>query len=91
MPPVADKLALYGVLALPTGSVEFVIAKTVWETTITVALALELALAVLVAVTVTEALVVTLGATKAPVLEIVPPVVDHVTPVSEVPLICAVN
>ena len=57
----------------------------------TVAVACELGFAVLVAVILTLVLLLTLGATKAPVLEIVPTLADHVTAVLEVPLIWAVN
>ena len=53
--------------------------------------ALELALATLVAVMVTEVVRVTLGAVKAPLLEIVPALADQVTAVSAVPLMRAEN
>ena len=84
-------MALYGVLALPAGSAEFAIANATFGVTVTIAEAEELALDVLVAVTVTEVFAVTFGATKAPVLVIVPALADQVTAVSAVPLNCAVN
>jgi hypothetical protein len=90
-PPVAESAAVYRVLVLPAGSAEFAIAKAAWGVTVTVAAACTLGFAVLVAVMVAEVLVVTLGATKTPLLEIVPTLADHITPVSAVPLIWAVN
>jgi hypothetical protein len=59
--------------------------------TVTVAAAWELVLATLVAVMTTEVLLVTLGAVKAPLLEMVPALADQVTAVLAVPLIWAVN
>ena len=67
------------------------IARAACGVTVTVAAAWELALATLVAVMVTEVVLVTLGAVKAPLLEIVPALADQVTAVSAVPLMRAVN
>ena len=67
------------------------IAKEAWGVTVTVAAACKLGLAALVAVMVTEVLLVTLGAVKAPLLEIVPALADQVTDVFAVPLMLAVN
>ena len=78
-------------LASAAGRAEVAIAKEAWGVTATVAAACELGLAALVAVMVTEVLLVTLGAVKAPLLEIVPVLADQVTDVFAVPLILAVN
>jgi len=72
---------------LPEGSVEFETAKATMGVTVTVAAACVPGFAVLVAVIVAEVLLVTLGATKAPVLEMVPMLADQVTAVLAVPLI----
>jgi hypothetical protein len=70
---------------------EVVTAKGAREVTVTVAAACKLALATLVAVMITEVFLVTFGAVKAPLLEMVPPLADQVTDVSGVPLILAVK
>src|ERR1700687_193577 len=59
--------------------------------TAAVAAACELDLATLVAVMITEVFLVTLGAVKAPLLEMVPALADQVTAVSAVPLMLAVK
>ena len=59
--------------------------------TFTVAVACKLEFDVLVAVMVIAVLLVTLGATKAPLLEMVPALAVQVTPVLAVPLTWAVN
>src|ERR1039457_850035 len=70
---------------------EVMIARAACGVTVAVAAAWELALATLVAVKVTEVVLVTLGAVKAPLLEIVPALADQVTAVSAVPLMRAEN
>jgi len=79
------------VLVLASGSVEFAIVNAPRGLTITVTALCQLGLAALVAVMVTEVLLVTLGAAKAPLLEIVPVLADQVTAVFGVPLTLAVN
>jgi hypothetical protein len=86
-PPVAESVAAYGVLALPSGNVEFAIARIDRGVTVTIAVACKLGFAVLVAVMMAEVLLLTLGATKAPAFEIVPMLEDQVTAVLAVPVI----
>jgi hypothetical protein len=70
---------------------EVVTPKGFWGLTAATAAACVLEWLALVAVIVTEVLVVTLGAVKTPVLEIVPALADQITAVSALPLMAAVN
>jgi hypothetical protein len=79
------------VLTLPSGSAETAIANATAGVTVTDAAACTRGFAALAAVMVATVLLVTLGATKAPLLEIVPTLADQVTLVFAVPLIKAVN
>jgi hypothetical protein len=76
---------------LASGSVELAIARGATGVTVIVTVACTLGFALLVTVIVTGVLLDTLGATKAPVLEIVPPLAVHVTLVFELPVTWAVN
>src|ERR1700758_1058924 len=70
---------------------EVATAKGARGVTVTGAAACKLGLATLVAVMITEVFLVTLGAVKAPLLEMVPALADQVTDVSAVPLMLAVK
>jgi hypothetical protein len=78
-------------LASAPARTDVAIAKEASGSTVTAAAACELLLATPVAVIITDVLLVTLGAVKTPLLEIVPALADQVTAVSAVPLILAVN
>jgi len=78
-------------LASAAAREEVATAKGARGVTVTVAAACELALATLVAVMITEVLLVTGGAVKSPLLEMVPALADQVTDVSAVPLMLALK
>ena len=78
-------------LIVASGIVEFAIAKAATGVTVIVAVACTLGDAALVTVIVPGVSLVTLGATKAPVLEIVPTLADQVTLVFALPVTWAVN
>ena len=89
---MAEREALYGLPTLASARAEFVIANGgAGGVTVTVAAARRVPSVVLVAVIETGVLLLTCGAVKVPLFEMLPAVADQLTAVSEVPVILALN
>ena len=102
-PPMADSEAVYGMSVSAAGIVDDAIASEPTGVTVTVADAeigrlllsvsslLERTLPLVVALMITGVELLTCGAVKNPLLEMVPALADQVTPVFDVPVTRAVN